>query len=231
MAAPPNISDNGMLFSKPRTIIREEIDLSNSIDELFNSVHNPGSAKPLKERKLPPSFFHPTSHQNIKSAAVNHSRDSSSDSTSGVCSPPLQIKHALQTDNTAMCSNDNATLMLQYIGHSHLIAHSRAHSSPATLQASLQKGSTSVTSDLCTPLSLAVPTSVMPMVYNKKILSYDNKSPCTTPGKVKIEEMNIHHQHMQSSPATTTVNIWNSLNESNMYKDMAQTPTSQETQR
>lgn len=91
------------------------VDETESLDSLFDSVLKPNESKrplqvPLSMRKLPSSFFNPPS-TGSKSPSVSHSRENSADSAFG---SPLGGMNPVAS-------------RLQ-------ISHSRAHSSPASLQ-------------------------------------------------------------------------------------------------
>lgn len=98
------------------------VDETESLDSLFDSVLKPNESKrplqvPLSMRKLPSSFFNPPS-TGSKSPSVSHSRENSADSAFGsgpntICSP--------------LGGMNPVASRLQ-------ISHSRAHSSPASLQ-------------------------------------------------------------------------------------------------
>lgn len=91
------------------------VDETESLDSLFDSVLKPNESKrplqvPLSMRKLPSSFFNPPS-TGSKSPSVSHSRENSADSAFG----------------SPLGGMNPVTSRLQ-------ISHSRAHSSPASLQ-------------------------------------------------------------------------------------------------
>ena len=91
--------------------VRENSDTE--LEALFNFAINPSDNKgsiPFRMRNLPPSFFNPGAQKHI-----GHIREDSSDSTGGYPATPNSVGGA----------------------HANVIAHSRAHSSPASLQQTL----------------------------------------------------------------------------------------------
>lgn len=108
-------------------VVRIDSDSDNNLQALFDSVLKPGDSKrplqvPFRMRKLPNSFFTPPL-TGSKSPTVSHSRANSTDS-------------AFSTDSQSNTCSDN-----QNVHHTPavapsglLISHSRAHSSPASLQ-------------------------------------------------------------------------------------------------
>lgn len=109
-------------------VVRIDSDSQNNLQALFDSVLKPGDSKrplqvPFRMRKLPNSFFTPPL-TGSKSPTVSHSRANSTDS-------------AFSTDSQSNnCSeNQNIALHTPAVAPSGLlISHSRAHSSPASLQ-------------------------------------------------------------------------------------------------
>uniref|UniRef100_A0A0K8TQV3 Putative ww domain-containing protein n=1 Tax=Tabanus bromius TaxID=304241 RepID=A0A0K8TQV3_TABBR len=101
-------------------VVRIDQDSDDNLQALFDSVLKPGDSKrplqvPLHMRKLPKSFFNPPSNGS-KSPSVSHSRANSTDSafsTGSQGAPP-----------TAPPATNRGIQ----------ISHSRAHSSPASLQ-------------------------------------------------------------------------------------------------
>lgn len=103
-------------------VVRIDDNSQDNLQALFDSVLKPNETKrplqiPFRMRKLPSSFFNPPT-TGSKSPSVSHSRENSADSAFGsgtttICSPNSSI--------------NPVTSRLQ-------ISHSRAHSSPASLQ-------------------------------------------------------------------------------------------------
>lgn len=120
--------------NKPSTtIMRIEQDSDDNLQALFDSVLKPGEKKvlsiPLSMRKLPKSFFQPPSH----------SRENSIDSALGTT--------PTATGQTNVAVGGGAAAVAASVASSHLglgnrltINHSRAHSSPATLQQTYAAG-------------------------------------------------------------------------------------------
>lgn len=116
--------------------VRMLTDSEKNIAELFRAVNDPNlnNSKPLKERNLPASFFTPP-ETGTKSAS--HSRESS---LVQQIKPQTYIKPTLmQTNNienkNQLILNPQHQQKLNHLNRAGLqIAHSRAHSSPATLQ-------------------------------------------------------------------------------------------------
>lgn len=93
-------------------VVRVDQDSEDNLKALFDSVLKPSDSNrplqvPLRMRNLPNSFFNPPP-TGSKSSSVNHSRENSDDSAFG---------------SGSILHNNRLT-----------ISHSRAHSSPATLQ-------------------------------------------------------------------------------------------------
>lgn len=108
--------------------MRIEQDSDDNLQALFDSVLKPGEKKilsiPLSMRKLPKSFFQPPSH----------SRENSIDSALGSTTP---------TPTSGTASATTGAAPQQHLGltnHRLTISHSRAHSSPATLQQTYAAG-------------------------------------------------------------------------------------------
>lgn len=112
------------------TIMRIEQDSDDNLQALFDSVLKPGEKKvlsiPLSMRKLPKSFFQPPSH----------SRENSIDSALGSTTPTGQ------SAGSAAATGTGAAPQQQHLGLGNrlTISHSRAHSSPATLQQTYAAG-------------------------------------------------------------------------------------------
>lgn len=120
-------------------VVRIDENSDDNLQALFDSVLKPGDSKrplivPFRMRKLPDSFFNPPS-TGSKSPSVSHSRENSTDSAFGsgtttICSP----------NGNAKINNGNANqtiagaTAINAIPNRLQISHSRAHSSPASLQ-------------------------------------------------------------------------------------------------
>lgn len=116
--------------------MRIEQDSDDNLQMLFDSVLKPGEKKiltiPLSMRKLPKSFFEPPSH----------SRENSIDSALG-----SSTTTPTPTSRGNAAGGGNAPVAVagqqQHLGlssHRLTISHSRAHSSPATLQQTYAAG-------------------------------------------------------------------------------------------
>lgn len=103
-------------------VVRIDQDSDDNLQALFDSVLKPGDSKrplqvPFRMRKLPNSFFNPPS-TGSKSPSVSHSRANSTDSAFSTGSQSGAPPQPPQTTNRGGLQ----------------ISHSRAHSSPASLQ-------------------------------------------------------------------------------------------------
>lgn len=107
--------DAEQLNHKGNLVVRIDQDSDTELQALFDSVLKPDSKKPLTVpfhmRKLPKSFFNPpsTGSKSPSVSSISHSRENSADSAFGTI------------------TTTTASTGLQ-------INHSRAHSSPASLQ-------------------------------------------------------------------------------------------------
>lgn len=118
-------------------LIREHADSSQDLEELFRAVIEPNqnriSHKPMRERNLPLSFFKPP-ETGTKSAS--HSRESSIDQSKQyvkrIPSSSLDKQQHIISINQQQLQKMN---LLSRAGIQ--VSHSRAHSSPATLQKTL----------------------------------------------------------------------------------------------
>lgn len=130
----PNVASPG---SKPSDGLMVRIDENSNEDlqALFDSVLKPSESRrplqvPLRMRKLPDSFFKPpSSDSKSPSVSVSHTRENSADSAFGsgtntICSTNGGSNNGIAGVNIV---GVNAINRLQ-------ISHSRAHSSPASLQ-------------------------------------------------------------------------------------------------
>lgn len=114
-------------------LVRIDQDSAENLQALFDSVLRPHDTtrkltKPFRMRDLPPSFFNPPL-TGSKSPSVSHSRENSADSAFG-------------SGTTTICSPSGVNPTVNRLP----ISHSRAHSSPASLQqtyAGLNTNSTS----------------------------------------------------------------------------------------
>ncbi|XP_059613585.1 transcriptional coactivator yorkie isoform X2 [Phlebotomus argentipes] len=107
-------------------VVRMDEDSATKLQALFDTVLKPSEQNrplqiPLRMRKLPNSFFNPPS-TGSKSPSVSHSRENSNDSAFG---SGTTIVYA--TGGNAAPASSVLTQRLS-------ISHSRAHSSPATLE-------------------------------------------------------------------------------------------------
>lgn len=116
------------------TIMRIEQDSDDNLQALFDSVLKPGEKKvlsiPLSMRKLPKSFFQPPSH----------SRENSIDSALGSTTPTGQLAGSGATGSAVASATGAAPQQHLGLGNRLTISHSRAHSSPATLQQTYAAG-------------------------------------------------------------------------------------------
>lgn len=115
-------------------IVREHADSSQALNELFNFVTGKSDpsdstpkSKPLRDRNLPQSFFVPPP---TGTRSTSHSRESSIDQQS----KQPYIKQIIDL-NKQQPQHQQKLALLNRAGIP--IAHSRAHSSPATLQKTL----------------------------------------------------------------------------------------------
>lgn len=102
-------------------LVRIDQDSAENLQALFDSVLRPHDTtrkltKPFRMRDLPPSFFNPPL-TGSKSPSVSHSRENSADSAFG-------------SGTTTICSPTGVNPTVNRLP----ISHSRAHSSPASLQ-------------------------------------------------------------------------------------------------
>lgn len=105
-------------------VVRVDQNTETDLQALFDSVLKPDGKKPLqlplRMRQLPKSFFNPPS-TGSKSPSISHSRDNSGDSAFSTATVVSQSS-CLTSSSGSGVSNGPAPM------------HSRAHSSPASLQ-------------------------------------------------------------------------------------------------
>ncbi|XP_067626853.1 transcriptional coactivator yorkie [Eurosta solidaginis] len=117
-------------------VVRIDQDSDNNLQALFDSVLNPGESKrplqvPFRMRQLPESFFKPPATAS-RSPSVAHSRANSADSAYDAGSQPNVSQGNIPTNSIAAVP---ATITQPQVTANRLaISHSRAHSSPASLQ-------------------------------------------------------------------------------------------------
>lgn len=102
-------------------VVRIDQDSDDNLQALFDMALKPQESKrphqlPFRMRNLPSSFFNPPS-TGSKSPSVSHSRENSADSAFG-------------SGTTTICSPSGISTVANRLQ----ISHSRAHSSPASLQ-------------------------------------------------------------------------------------------------
>lgn len=106
-------------LNKSNLVVNIDQDCDDNLQELFASVLQPGDSNrplqvPFRMRKLPESFFNPP-QTGSKSPSVSHSRENSADSAFGSGSTVMGVTGPSIVNRLP-------------------ISHSRAHSSPASLQ-------------------------------------------------------------------------------------------------
>ncbi|XP_053963449.1 transcriptional coactivator yorkie isoform X3 [Anastrepha obliqua] len=117
-------------------VVRIDQDSDNNLQALFDSVLNPGESKrplqvPFRMRQLPESFFKPPATAS-RSPSIAHSRANSADSAYDTGSQPNVSQGNISTSSIAAVP---ATITQPQVAANRLaISHSRAHSSPASLQ-------------------------------------------------------------------------------------------------
>ncbi|XP_039954939.1 transcriptional coactivator yorkie [Bactrocera tryoni] len=117
-------------------VVRIDQDSDNNLQALFDSVLNPTESKcplqvPFRMRQLPESFFKPPATAS-RSPSVAHSRANSADSAYDTGSQPNVSQGNISTSSVAAVP---ATITQPQVTANRLsISHSRAHSSPASLQ-------------------------------------------------------------------------------------------------
>lgn len=133
-----NESDN---TKQGNLVVRMDEDSATKLQALFDTVLKPSEQNrplqiPLRMRKLPNSFFNPPS-TGSKSPSVSHSRENSIDSAFG---SGTTIVYA-PGGGSGSGSGTASSVLTQRLS----ISHSRAHSSPATLEQTHAAGLKSVT--------------------------------------------------------------------------------------
>lgn len=135
-----NTSKPNAAAKQGNLLVRIDQDSAENLQALFDSVLRPQDTtrkltKPFRMRDLPPSFFNPPL-TGSKSPSVSHSRENSADSAFG-------------SGTTTICSPTGVNPTVNRLP----IAHSRAHSSPASLQqtyAALNNNSSNINSNATT---------------------------------------------------------------------------------
>ena len=124
------VSNGGMARN---AIVRVESAAGEGLDELFKAVINGNGSThlpqqiPMRQRRLPPSFFRPPSATSSTNS-VNHSRESSLDGG-------YQSGQTPATDTTVGNGTNKITNpVISYTNNGLAIIHPRANSSPAALQ-------------------------------------------------------------------------------------------------
>lgn len=135
-------TDADTLKQQKKLVVRIDQDSDENLQALFDSVLNPGDSKrplqvPFRMRKLPNSFFNPPS----TSPSVSHSRTNSSDSAFGA-----------ESQGNANKNPSDATPRYSMTGLQ--ICHSRAHSSPASLQQTYKEHNSNLSSNLGTDAAM-----------------------------------------------------------------------------
>lgn len=120
-----NNNDVTSTTNNENLVVRVDDSSQDNLQALFDSVLKPNESKrplqvPLRMRKLPSSFFNPPA-AGSKSPSVSHSRENSADSAFG-------------SGSTTLCSPTAAAAINPAVTSRFQISHSRAHSSPASLQ-------------------------------------------------------------------------------------------------
>lgn len=124
--------------------VAEHADSSQDLEELFRAAIEPNqsriSHKPMRERNLPLSFFKPP-EMGTKSAS--HSRESSLDQSKYVkripsSNLPTNLASNLDKQQHIISINQQQMQKMNLLSRAGIqVSHSRAHSSPATLQKTL----------------------------------------------------------------------------------------------
>lgn len=115
--------DAAVVAANENLVVRVDDNSQDNLQALFDTVLKPNESRrplqvPFRMRKLPSSFFNPPS-TGSKSPSVSHSRENSADSAFG-------------SGSTTLCSSTAAAH--NPVTNRFQITHSRAHSSPASLQ-------------------------------------------------------------------------------------------------
>ncbi|XP_044010040.1 transcriptional coactivator yorkie [Aphidius gifuensis] len=135
------MSLNQDIDSKNNLVMRVDEDSESDLQALFDSVLKPDSKRPLqvplRMRNLPNSFFCPPT-TGSKSPSISHSRENSADSAFGTISSGLNsgtggntTPNSVTGSVTGTNSTNNNT---NSVNTGLIVAHPRAHSSPASLQ-------------------------------------------------------------------------------------------------
>ena len=108
-------------------VVNIDEDSEMDLQALFDSVLKPDSSRPLqvplRMRNLPNSFFNPPL-TGSKSPSISHSRENSADSTVQQQAQPQAATQAQAAQQLQQANNEQPLV----------VSHSRAHSSPASLQ-------------------------------------------------------------------------------------------------
>lgn len=170
MLSPTKLSTN--------PVVRVNQDSDDNLQALFDSVLNPGDAKlplqlPLRMRKLPNSFFNPP--------AALHSRANSADSTYD--GSQNNINKTLQSELQSPISQN------QPLQHRLTIHHSRARSSPASLQQNYNVRSRNETNA----------SSNQGPTYSENSVDFTN----TTPNNIELDVINTCMGQAQEAALST----------------------------
>jgi len=192
--------------SQQTPVVHVRSDSQDIFDELFRGVTGPRDGQiplslPMRQRKLPPSFFKPPDGQ--QSSSRSHSRESSLDNTSNATnsvtfSPPPPTS---PMSPGASCGGQQP--LAAAIASGLVINHPRAHSSPATLQQTLaaaaqQQQNASVV------ISGAPPGGNLPNATHYRQLSYDINNVPLPPGWEMARTATGQTYFMNHNDRTTT---------------------------
>ncbi|CAD7077074.1 unnamed protein product [Hermetia illucens] len=184
-ATSPNLNNNTVVdpdsIKQGNLVVRIDQDSDDNLQALFDSVLKPGDTSrplqvPLRMRKLPDSFFHPPA-SGSKSSSVSHSRANSTDSAFSTGSQTA-IGSSGATGVTS--AQPPVSTVASIANRGLAISHSRAHSSPASLQqtyAGLGGGNTqnnnATTGTTNGPPGANATGQTNPVVQHMKQRSYD----------------------------------------------------------
>ncbi|KAF7489953.1 Transcriptional coactivator YAP1 [Sarcoptes scabiei] len=128
-------SNNTDHHNNGNAIVR--VESAAGLDELFKAIMSPNDGQsrlphqvPMRQRRLPPSFFRPpsASSSNNSLASASHSRESSLDGGYQSGQTPVN------TPNNGQAKQNNVTVLNYSGANNGMIIHPRANSSPAALQ-------------------------------------------------------------------------------------------------